>query len=666
MAYTGAVIPLARPLRMLVGAGWLAVCGAVVVAQPSQRPRATFTSTVDVVSVDVNVIDHDGRPIGDLGATDFVLTVDGKPRKLVSAQFISQATEAAATTPGPLAAQDYTTNASPAGRLIAIAVDRGSIAPIRSKDVFAAAARFVEGLPPADRVGLFSIPEGPTLPFTTDHQSIVTALLHTDGAAHSSSSIKYVGTAEALEFERGNRVVMDRVESRECGAAVVNGRGASGGGDTAICQRLVQDEAAIVAQYTHERARNTIKGLAGILQGLGSSETPKTIVLISEGLVVDGERNLTTGLGRLMAATHVTMYAMKPEPSDSDASQARAPQNAAQERTIRETGLSIVTRLGGGDVFRIIGHPDSAFGRLRSELAGYYLLGFEPETSDRDGKQHAIAVDVKRSGVQVRSRAEFTVDPPGRGNAEQIIAGLLRSPAFATAVPMRLTTYAFQDPDTSKIRLLVALEVDRSDGAGEMALGFAMVRPNGDTGATFYQPSVDAPKDGSPTQTCFATLIVEPGPYTLKAAVVDAKGRRGSLERPVRAFMTRMARFRATQLMIGDGEAQPPTANTIVPTVTGTLSGERLHAYMELFADTPASFEGASVRLEILPEGGTTIVDAADAVLQPTGPDSRVRAAAGSLKISLLPRGPYVARAIVAVDGKAVGDMVRAFRIGKL
>ena len=39
--------------------------------------------------VDVNVIDKSGRPVPDQAAGDFTLTVDGKPRRAVSAQFMS-------------------------------------------------------------------------------------------------------------------------------------------------------------------------------------------------------------------------------------------------------------------------------------------------------------------------------------------------------------------------------------------------------------------------------------------------------------------------------------------------------------------------------------------------------------------------------------------------
>src|SRR4029079_6539192 len=53
----------------------------------SQKP--VFTSAVDVVSVDVTVVEKYGKPVEDLGRNDFILTVDGQPRKIASAQFVA-------------------------------------------------------------------------------------------------------------------------------------------------------------------------------------------------------------------------------------------------------------------------------------------------------------------------------------------------------------------------------------------------------------------------------------------------------------------------------------------------------------------------------------------------------------------------------------------------
>jgi hypothetical protein len=312
-------------------------------------------------------------------------------------------------------------------------------------------------------------------------------------------------------------------------------------------------------------------------------------------------------------------------------------------------------------MFRVIANPDFSFKRLATELSGYYLIGFEPAAHDRDGKPHKIDVKVGRKDVEVRARPEFRVDrATSAADTQNIITELLRSPAVATSIPFRLTTYTFQDPASTKIRLLVGVEVERPD-TGHLAMGFALIKPDGTTGATFYQPAADAPR-GTGSQTYFATMAVDPGGYVLKAALLDEKGRRGSVERQIRAYMTRMSRFRATQLLIGDAKDAAAAAGSISPTVSGNLSGEALHTYMELFADTPAAFDGASVRVDVFPAGGTRPVETAPAILQAAG-DASVRAAAASVPIAQLPAGSYVARAVVTVDGRDVGEMVRPFRI---
>jgi VWFA-related protein len=651
-------------LRQALCAALIAGAGAHAGAQQTQRPPQPprFVSTVDVVPVDVNVVTADGRPVRDLTAADFRVTVDGQPRKLVSAQFIPIGVEERADTTTPPA--EYSTNVptpGAAGRLIAIVVDRGSIAPVRAKDVFAAAAKFVQGLQAQDRVGLFSIPDGPQIDFTTDHDAVEIALQRTDGAAHGSAGAKYVGTAEAMEIERGGTFAMDNVMQRECGGTVQNVRDSGGNSELAICMRMVQDEAATIATYVHQRARDTINALGNLLRRLGTGETPTTIVLISEGLVVDNERFVMNSLGPLIAAAHATIFAFKPEPADSDSSEQRARQNQMQERAVNETGLTTVATLGGGEMFRVLANPDAPFKRLATELSGYYLLGFEPETHDRDGKRHKISVDVKRSGVQVRARTEFSVEASnGSEDTKRIITDLLGSPAKATSIPFRLTTYVFQDPESTKIRLLVGIEVERSDPA-QLSMGIVLMKADGTSAATFYQPTIDPPKGTGP-QTYFATLVAEPGGYQLRAALLDAKGRRGSVERDVRAYMTRMGRFRATQLVIGDGK-DPGAGAASAPSVSGNLSSDTLNTYLELFADGTAAFDGTSVRVDVLPVGGANPVEGADAILQPVSTDTRVRAAAASVPLAMLPAGSYVARARVMADGHQVGEMTRPFNI---
>ena len=183
---------------------------------PPQSPVQPFKSSVDVVRVDVSAVDGRSRPIRDLTAEDFELRVDGRPRPIVSAQFLAVPSDAnTAHAPDPA---HYSSNAQAVGgRLIMIAVDRASISSGRAKAALHAASRFVGSLNRADRVALATIPEGPQVNFTADHALVQRLLLKIDGTAVSSFGTRNIGIADALEFDRRNDSAMGMITERECG-----------------------------------------------------------------------------------------------------------------------------------------------------------------------------------------------------------------------------------------------------------------------------------------------------------------------------------------------------------------------------------------------------------------------------------------------------------------
>ena len=52
-------------------------------AGPDQDKPAPFRVAVDVVAVDVQVIDKEGRPVPDLGPEKFNVTINGRRRRVV-------------------------------------------------------------------------------------------------------------------------------------------------------------------------------------------------------------------------------------------------------------------------------------------------------------------------------------------------------------------------------------------------------------------------------------------------------------------------------------------------------------------------------------------------------------------------------------------------------
>ena len=647
-----------------MGAYLPALSVALALLLQSSAPQR-FKSSIDVVRVDVSAIDGSGRPVTDLEAEDFDLRVDGRPRRITSVQFVS--VPSAVATSAPAAPVHFSTNADAVGgRLIMVVVDRSSIASGRGKAAIDAASRFVSQLNRADRVALASIPIGPQVTFTADHGLVQRRILEIDGTAVASLGVHNLGIADAMAFERRSDLGMQAVYERECGAVATSAGGRGGGqSDVLLCQNEVRSEAIVVAQDARERARTTIQSLRTLIDSLPPSQTPKIMVLISEGLVIDRESTLLAWLDARAAAAHVTIFSLHLESSQLDASQRSARPQPAADRALQEQGLDRLANATRGDVFRIMSNSDFAFQRLALELSGYYLLAFEPEGSDRGARPHAITVSVRRGGVTVRSRRQFSMEgtTASPDPAAQIVA-TLRDPLLATEIPIKLAAYSFRDPNHDKLRLLIAAEIDRSTNAGgQLSAGYVVVDFDGKLIASQMDASLQAirSRDGL-NQRYFSTVLADPGKYTIKFVAVDDANRRGSVELLTDAHLTAAGPLRVTDLLIVDGTAGAE-ASPQAPIVGGDIRGKTLHGYLELFADSAEALNDASVTLEIAQSESSPALERVPVQLATTKESVRCRIASARINLAMFPPGAYVARAVIAIGLDAVGQVTRPFKI---
>jgi len=640
-----------------------ALLHAAQAAPPVQR----FKSSIDVVQVDVSAIDGNGQPVTGLTAADFELRVDGRPRPISSVQFVSvPPTVELQRSNSTAAVLPYASNAEAAGgRLIMVVVDRSSIATGRGKAAIEAASRFVGQLNRADRVALASIPNGPQVTFTADHALVQRRIRDIDGTAVADIGEHNLGIVDAMAFERKNDAAMEGVYDRECGNLATVGRGGSGGGqgEVRMCQNTVRLEANVVAADARERARTSIQGLQALIDSLPPSHTPKMLVLISEGLVVDRELSQLSWLEAKAAAAHVTIYSLMLDRSQTDASQRRPEAQPAANRAMRQQGLDFIAQATRGDVFQILSNSDFAFRRLALELSGYYLLGFEPEDRDRGGTAHTIAVTVKRRGVTVRSRRQFRIDPGAAKTLDSQVVAALRDPLPAAEIPVKLATFSFRDPIHDKLRLLIGADIDRSvNPDGQLSAGYVVVDFDGKLAAS-QMDALQPPAGGQAIQHYFSTVAVDAGKYTVKLVVVDDAGRRGSVEMLADAHLTAAGPLRATDLLIADSAGKAATL-PLAPVVGGDITGQTLYAYMELFADAADALGQASVTLEVASAADpTSVVERVPLELRLSQEGARFRIASGRVNIARTPPGDYVARAVVAVGLDAVGEVKRAFRV---
>jgi VWFA-related protein len=623
--------------------------------QQQQPPAPTFKSSVDIVPVDVSVIDRSGRPVSDLQAADFNLTVDGKLRRLASAQFISVARYGEEAPPQAL---QYSSNASAVGgRLIAIAVDQANIRPGDAKRVIDAAKRFLAGLNRSDRVALYTIPgAGPRVEFTSNHLLVQKLLDNVTGIATSDVGPHGIGITEVFALERNDQQAITRLLEREC-------LGARTADEIAVCRRQIDGEASALLADVRTRTRDSILSLQALLERLVLVPSPKTVVLISQGLMLDRDLSQLNWVPALAARGQVSLYVLQVEPPPVNALDRRVSATREEDIDLGHDGLSYLTGLARGEVFTVNGAGDAAFSRILTELSGYYLLSFHPEPGDRDGRSRNIKVTVPgRSDVVIRARKEFVIDAAKRMTPEEIVAETLRTPLLATDIGVKVTTYQFWDPAEQKVRVLIATEIDRSmSPSGTVSLGYAMVDQKGALATTEFVPAVASPVSESRTQTYMAAAVVPRGLYTLKLGVVDEAGKKGSIERTFNADVEAAGQIRIGGPLLA---ARDKDTGPLRPAITGDFSTDILQAYFELYSDAPEQLNNASVVVEVAQEDvGRTLDSAPLSFQQQTDP--RVRAGEASVPIALLPPGDYVVRAVINVFGRKAGQVVRPFRIVK-
>ena len=414
-------------------AAWL-LSSAIVSTQQS-----TFRAAVDLIAVDVQVVDGDGQPIVTLDRDRFEVTIDGRKRRVASADLIQDSSTAAGGASRPLGSGPVASNAWPVaegqGRTFIVAVDAGSFEAGDALPVVQAARGFVDRLQAADRVGVFTLPPfGAHVDPTTDRASVRKAL---DGIAGqrqslpgqfnlSTSEIIDIGAetgglgsptsgsaAQAATAARGAPVpvlgegnTLQRVQLREC-------RGTADLG----CLEAIISEAGALAQHLEERVTQSLNGIASLLDALRSYPGRKTVVVLSGGMAVSdrpGGRvdigNEAKQLGEQAAHANAIIYALHVDKglAQSYSAQSRRARDSVsieRERRLSSRLLDEFAGASGGALLPVlVGAGEIALDRVVRETSAYYLLGVEPANMDRDGRAHRLQVKVSQRGATVRSR----------------------------------------------------------------------------------------------------------------------------------------------------------------------------------------------------------------------------------------------------------------------
>ena len=528
-----------RVRRRLAWALVVAAVGAILAppsssAQEAQPPR--FKSAVDVTSIDVAVVDDGGRPIRDLAPSEFKVRVDGKERAVVSADWIALASDAK---PSAVFVPDgYSTNENAeGGRLIVVAIDQPNIRFGGGRAIIAAASAFIDRLSPNDRIAVIGFGQGaPATAFTSDRERVKAALSRMTGQKRASTDLHHqISLDEARLIDRGDTTTLQTVQQRECGALPGRMSGATG----PDCFVEVESEAEELARDANREGGQTLEGLRNLLAGLAAIDAPKTLILVSEGFVLD-EAAWATEVGTLASAARTSIHALQLDHQMFDAASAR-PGSSFGDRDARAEGLRTLVGTARGTVVTVAGSATSFFDRLEQELSGYYLVAVGSEPGDRDGKPHPVRIDVSRRGATVRARRQFvsTAAEARVRTPRESVTAALSSPLLVSALPLRVIVFPLRGPERGKIQLLIHADVGSGYIAAKpVSIGYVLFDA---AGRMVDGQSVDARippvMNGVPSPLQYtAGASVVPGDYTLKLAVAEGDSA-GSVEHPIHAAL---------------------------------------------------------------------------------------------------------------------------------
>lgn len=652
------------PLAFLLLSGSAAVW-AQAPAPDQQQP--VFRAGVDLLTVDATVVDRDGRQITDLRPEEFVVEVDGQPRPVVSAEYVPLAVrtplgheparagpDAAARAESPF----FSTNARQPtpGRLIVLLVDEGNIRSGQGRLLMRSAAKFIDGLAPDDRVAMAAIPRGRVVDFTTDHDRIREALLQTVGQASPFKGRFYMSLSEAIAtVEQSDAVLRSQLITREC-APVLNNPA-----ELFRCEIEVEQEAAEFVNQQRQQTYASLAAMRSVLRGLSALDGPKSVILISEGLVLEGFGGDVDEIAALAADVRASLDILLAEVPDVDASQRERPSTPREDRDRRTAGLEMLAGMSRGALHRIVSSADNAFLRIQRALAGYYLLGVESRVEDRDGRRHRIAVKVTRRGATVYSRRGFLASTSvAASSPEEAVGRALGAPLTTNELPIRLATWTYKEPGASKVRLMIVAEIEHTSGQPlEYTTGLLIVDRDNRAVLSNVQARTLETSDSSPGSAVFsATALVDPGTYLLRLAVANADGRIGSAQRKFDAWQMDTGALSVGDLVVAEA---PEQGAGILPTIEPVVDNGRLLAMMEVY-EPEIDLSRLAGTLEIVPgENEPALLSVPLRVA--AGPSPEIGVLEGVADTAALPPGRYLARATVRQEGAPRGHLLRPFRI---
>jgi hypothetical protein len=537
------------------------------------------------VTMPVRVLTEDGTPVTDVKAGDVTLKVDGKPREIKLFELVDLRSGSGSAPAPSKVAPPFQTNAAqaPTGRDLFVLVDEESITPGKEVAVQEAAAALLGALSPRDRIALVSVRlGGVNIPLTSDREKITSsvATLAGYGSARENAadlSCRTLRTISALQ------AVFDAAKPDSP-------------------PTVVFFSTALAALQAGQTAR------------MGGEQGSDVCPLRTEQF---------NQLGAAAQASHASFFVMEL----MDAGGPPLPQATG--------GLENLAGVTRGDLIRMGANAAGQMSRIARSTSAYYMVGFEPEASERGSGTKRVDVTLARSGVTVRAPQEIAfAKPAGKGPATP--RDMIRVGTAFPDLPLRAAAYSSRNPGDDKVRVLALFEPLEA-GIKLKAATIALYDKAGKLTAQWNAQAEDLSR-----QPAIAALVAAPGDYRVRVAATDASGRPGAVDLQLSAALIEAGPIRLGDLVLGKMTDSGPA-----PVLYFQTEQEAL-AMIELYG-RPAGPLTAYVEVLQDPEG--TALQAIPLSPSATSEQDKFVLSA-KIPMAELKPGDYMVRAVVGIQGQ--------------
>jgi len=340
---------------------------------------------------------------------------------------------------------------------------------------------------------------------------------------------------------------------------------------------FVSGRAADVYFQATSRNRITLEVLERSLNALINTKGRKSLILVSEGFIYDPNLDEYKKVTEASRRANTAIYFVN----------SRGLEGMPLAMTA-EFGPSLpeqdsLSADSGGFTVRNTNDLSSGFKRIADETRIYYLVGYNPTNTARDGKFRKIQVKVPgQKGVQVRARKGYyapsdrKIAPSAKPGVDPVIQMALDSPYEVEDIPLRMTDYVGEETLLGKAQVLVNTEVDvrnltfeEKDGRALSTVQFLLVVAHRESGEYFrYDQALDLKLLPATRERLARVWLpitrdfeLRPGGYQAKIVVRDkASGRVGTV---IHEFdVPDLTEFRVSTPIISDTREAPSDGST--------------------------------------------------------------------------------------------------------